>query len=61
MFAILKEKRMRVLMVRMGLAVAVLSAACAAGMAQDDGKRPITFDDLRSMHRIAGPAISPDG
>jgi dipeptidyl aminopeptidase/acylaminoacyl peptidase len=30
--------------------------------AQDSsGKRPIAFDDLRSMHRVADPKISPDG
>ena len=52
---------MSVLMVRVGIAVVVLSAVGTTGIAQETAKRPITFDDLRSMHRIAGPAISPDG
>ena len=43
--------------------VAILSSgACLASFAQDvAGKRPITFDDLRSMHRVTSPTISPDG
>ena len=49
-------------MVRSGLLVALLSATCVAGMTQEAaGKRAITFDDLRSMHRVSAPAISPDG
>src|ERR1700732_5215751 len=36
--------------------------ACLATFAQDTAsKRPITFDDLRSMHRVASPTVSPDG
>jgi len=38
------------------------SGVCLAIFAQDAvTKRPITFDDLRSMHRVASPVISPDG
>src|SRR5271154_7637530 len=29
--------------------------------AQSAAKHPITFDDLIHMHRVGGPAISPDG
>src|SRR3984893_12947811 len=47
---------------RCGFVAAGLSGACLATVAQDSGgKRPITFDDLRSMHRVASPTISPDG
>jgi dipeptidyl aminopeptidase/acylaminoacyl peptidase len=43
--------------------VAVMwGGACLATFAQDTAsKRPITFDDLRSMHRVASSTISPDG
>jgi dipeptidyl aminopeptidase/acylaminoacyl peptidase len=47
---------------RSGLLAALLSTVGVAGFAQDSGgKRAITFDDLRSMHRVANPTISPDG
>jgi dipeptidyl aminopeptidase/acylaminoacyl peptidase len=40
----------------------VWSGTCLVTFAQDTAsKRPISFDDLRSMHRVAGPTISPDG
>ncbi len=42
--------------------VAALGAACGVALAQDaGGKRAITVEDLLSMHRVATPAISPDG
>jgi dipeptidyl aminopeptidase/acylaminoacyl peptidase len=45
-----------------GFCLWVLSASCAVAFSQDSGgKRPITFDDLISMHRVATPTISPDG
>src|ERR1700693_6178981 len=47
---------------RCGFVSVVLSGACLAIVAQDTAsKRPITFDDLRSMHRVASPTVSPDG
>jgi dipeptidyl aminopeptidase/acylaminoacyl peptidase len=47
---------------RCGFVAMVYSVACFATLAQDaSSKRPITFDDLRSMHRVASPTISPDG
>ncbi len=41
----------------------LLAAMLCSGMAraQETQKRPITFDDLISMHRISDPQISPDG
>jgi dipeptidyl aminopeptidase/acylaminoacyl peptidase len=45
-----------------GFLLGILSATCVAGLAQESGgKRAITFDDLIHMHRVASPAISPDG
>ncbi len=42
-----------------GFFTAILLAVSAT--AQTPPKRPITFDDLISMHRITDPQISPDG
>jgi dipeptidyl aminopeptidase/acylaminoacyl peptidase len=45
-----------------GFLLCILSAACVAAFAQESGaKRPINFDDLIHMHRVASPTISPDG
>jgi dipeptidyl aminopeptidase/acylaminoacyl peptidase len=45
-----------------GFLLGMLSVTSAAGFAQESGaKRPITFDDLIGMHRVAAPTISPDG
>jgi dipeptidyl aminopeptidase/acylaminoacyl peptidase len=45
-----------------GFLLGILSVTCAAGLAQESSaKRPITFDDLIRMHRVASPTISPDG
>jgi len=53
---------MRPGILRSGLCLLLLSAACATAVPQDSrGQRPITFDDLISMHRVATPTISPDG
>jgi dipeptidyl aminopeptidase/acylaminoacyl peptidase len=41
------------------LASATIATTCATG--QDAAKRPITFQDLISMHRVSDPQISPDG
>jgi dipeptidyl aminopeptidase/acylaminoacyl peptidase len=47
--------------VRTGIfCVAIIFSVALAG-AQAPGKRPITFDDMIKMHRIADPKISPDG
>ncbi len=57
-----KEKRMNLAALRCGFVAVVLSGAGLAIFAQDTAsKRPITFDDLRSMHRVASPTVSPDG
>src|ERR1700731_4513554 len=57
-----KEKRMKLAGLRCGFFAMVLSGAGLAIFAQDTAsKRPITFDDLRSMHRVASPTVSPDG
>ena len=43
------------------VALAILSIAAAAANAQaPPEKRPITFQDLISMHRLGDPQISPD-
>ena len=45
-----------------GFLLGMLSVASAAGLAQESSaKRPITFDDLIGMHRVASPTVSPDG
>ncbi len=46
-----------------GIAVFVLIAAFAVFVLplRAQQKRPITFNDLASMHRLSGPQISPDG
>src|SRR3984957_9823967 len=57
-----KEKPMKLAALRCGFVAMVLSGACLTIFAQDTvSKRPITFDDLRSMRRVASPTISPDG
>src|SRR6202011_2507113 len=53
---------MKLAALKCGFVAVVWSGACLATFAQDTaGKRPITFDDLRSMHRVASSTISPDG
>ncbi|HSY33249.1 MAG TPA: S9 family peptidase [Verrucomicrobiae bacterium] len=53
---------MKLAALRCGFVAVVLSGAGLAIFAQDTAsKRPITFDDLRSMHRVASPTVSPDG
>jgi dipeptidyl aminopeptidase/acylaminoacyl peptidase len=53
---------MKLTALRCAVVAMLLSGGCLATLAQDTaGKRPITFDDLRSMHRVASPTISPDG
>src|ERR1700694_4490365 len=53
---------MKLAALRCGFIAVVCCGACLATFAQDTaGKRPITFDDLRSMHRVASSTISPDG
>src|ERR1035437_4405503 len=57
-----RRKRMKLAALRCGFVAVVLSGASLATFAQDiAGKHPVTFDDLRSMHRVASPTISPDG
>jgi dipeptidyl aminopeptidase/acylaminoacyl peptidase len=44
------------------VAVGLLVLCGTAGTnAQEAGKRPITFDDMIKLHRVAEPQISPDG
>ncbi len=53
---------MRRAMLPGGFFLFVLSATCVTGLAQESGvKRPITFDDLIHLHRVASPTVSPDG
>jgi dipeptidyl aminopeptidase/acylaminoacyl peptidase len=57
-----EEKRMKLSALLWAFVAIVWSGACLVTSAQDTAsKRPITFDDLRSMHRVASPTISPDG
>ncbi len=53
---------MRRIGLRSGLA-AVILVLCGTHVvnAQEGGKRPITFDDMIKLHRVAEPQISPDG
>lgn len=42
--------------------VLVLGGACSAGVASAQSeRRPMTFDDLVSLHRVSDPQMSPDG
>ena len=53
---------MKRIALRSGLAAVILVLCGAAGTnAQEGGKRPITFDDMIKLHRVAEPQISPDG
>src|ERR1700730_5217080 len=53
---------MKLAALRCGIVAVVLSGAWLATFAQENtGKHPITFDDLKSMHRVASPTISRDG
>ena len=53
---------MKLSALRCAVVAIVWSGAGLVTLAQDTAsKRPITFDDLRSMHRVASPTISPDG
>lgn len=53
---------MKLAALRCGFVAMIWSGTCLVSFAQDNpSKRPITFDDLRSMHRVASPTISPDG
>jgi dipeptidyl aminopeptidase/acylaminoacyl peptidase len=57
-----KERRMKLVALQCGFVAVMLGGACFATFAQDSAsKHPITFDDLRSMHRVASPTISPNG
>src|SRR6476660_8443703 len=44
----------------LGLSFALTSCATQS-RAQEAAKRPITFDDLIAMHRVAEAELSPDG
>ena len=46
---------------RSGLVCALVFAFGFELGAQESAKRPITFDDMIKMHRVAEPQISPDG
>src|ERR1700732_899071 len=53
---------MKLAALRCGFVAVVWSGACLATCAQDaPSKRPITFDDLRTIHRVSSPVIAPDG
>jgi dipeptidyl aminopeptidase/acylaminoacyl peptidase len=53
------SERRGVLGVAIFILIAVIAVSVAPAWAQQ--KRPITFKDLASMHRLSGPQISPDG
>ncbi len=45
-----------------GLGVFILGGICAAAVASGQSeRRPMTFDDLISLHRVSDPQMSPDG
>jgi dipeptidyl aminopeptidase/acylaminoacyl peptidase len=43
------------------LTIALATITTLPLMAQEAAKRPITFDDMISMHRLSGASVSPDG
>lgn len=43
------------------LILALVTVSALPAMAQEAEKRPITFDDMISMHRISSASLSPDG
>jgi len=45
---------------RLATAVAAILVSVAAAQAQSSEKRPITFQDLISLHRLSEPQLSPD-
>ena len=46
---------------RSGLAAATFLLCSAAPSLAQEGKHPITFDDLIQLHRVGDPKIAPDG
>jgi dipeptidyl aminopeptidase/acylaminoacyl peptidase len=52
---------MKRMILRCGLAGALLLSSGMILLAQEAAKHPITFDDLIKMHRIGEPQVSPDG
>jgi len=52
---------MKQIFLRSGLVCALVFAFGFELGAQESAKRPITFDDMIKMHRVAEPQISPDG
>ena len=47
---------------RNGVRAAALLLCCTIGiLAQDPGKRGITFEDMMRLHRVSTPQVSPDG
>jgi len=57
-----KEKEeMKALSIRCGLTMSMLLGCALLLSAQESGKRPIAFDDMIKLHRIAEPQVSRDG
>ena len=52
---------MRSVILRCGIASALLMGALNSAPAQEAAKHPITFDDMIKLHRISEPQVSPDG
>ena len=52
---------MRVVILRYGLASALMMSGGLAALAQDGAKHAITFADMIGMHRVAEPEVSRDG
>jgi len=52
---------MKCIILRCGLAGALLLGYGSSVSAQETAKHPITFEDMIKLHRIAEPQVSPDG
>ena len=52
---------MKCIILRYGLAGALLLGYGSSVSAQEAAKHPITFEDMIKLHRIAEPQVSPDG
>src|SRR5882724_1916296 len=52
---------MKALSIRCGFTISMLLGCALLLPAQESGKRPIAFDDMIKLHRVAEPQVSRDG
>jgi Tol biopolymer transport system component len=53
--------KMKCTYLRIGLLSVLFMCCCLISSAQEAAKRPLTFDDIIRMHRLAEAQVSPDG